>query len=60
MNHEDAYFVPELKNLPSFLLARLKPGDVLLVLSAGDADTVSAQVFTSLDQISRFLQAWIR
>ena len=56
MNHEDAYFVPELKDLPSFLLARLKPGDVLLVLSAGDADTVSAQVFNSLDQINSNLE----
>ena len=36
----------------SFLLARLKPGDVLLVLSAGDADQISAQVFAGLSQTS--------
>jgi UDP-N-acetylmuramate--alanine ligase len=50
MCHQDAYFVPELKDLPKYLLTRLKPGDVLLVLSAGNADQVSAQVFASLSQ----------
>ena len=50
MRHKDAHFVPTLKAITSFLLARLKPGDVLLVLSAGDADQVSAQVFASLSQ----------
>jgi UDP-N-acetylmuramate--alanine ligase len=53
MRHKDAHFVPELQDVTSFLLARLKPGDVLLVLSAGDADRVSAQVFASLSQQSQ-------
>ena len=48
MQKQDAHFVPELKDIPGFLLARLKPDDVLLVFSAGDADQVSAQVFASL------------
>ena len=48
MRHKDAHFVPDLPDVTSFLLSRLKPGDVLLVLSAGDADQVSAQVFDSL------------
>jgi UDP-N-acetylmuramate--alanine ligase len=52
MRHRDAHFVPELQDVTSFLLARLRPGDVLLVLSAGDADQVSAQVFASLSQQS--------
>jgi UDP-N-acetylmuramate--alanine ligase len=52
MRHKDAHFVPEIQDVTSFLLARLKPGDVLLVLSAGDADQVSAQVFASLSQQS--------
>jgi UDP-N-acetylmuramate--alanine ligase len=50
MRHIDAHFIPELQDVTSFLLARLKPGDVLLVLSAGDADQVSTQVFASLSQ----------
>jgi len=53
MRHLDAHFVPELQEVTSFLLARLKPGDVLLVFSAGDADQVSAQVFASLSEQSR-------
>jgi UDP-N-acetylmuramate--alanine ligase len=50
MRHKDAHFVPELEDLTGFLLARLKPGDILLVLSAGDANQISAQVFASLSQ----------
>ena len=50
MRHKDAHFIPELKDITTFLLARLKPNDVLLVLSAGDADEVSAQVYASLRQ----------
>ena len=50
MRNQDVYFVPVLKDIPGFLLARLKPDDVLLVFSAGDADQVSAQVFASLSQ----------
>lgn len=52
MRHKDAHFIPDLKDVTSFLLARLKPGDVLLVLSAGDANQVSQQVFASLSQNS--------
>lgn len=52
MRHRDAHFVPDLQDVTSFLLARLKPRDVLLVLSAGDADQVSAQVYASLRQKS--------
>jgi len=48
MRHKDAHFVPTLAEVTSFLLARLKPGDVLLVFSAGDADQVSAQILASL------------
>ena len=52
MRHRDANFVPELKDLSNFILARIKRGDVLLVLSAGDADQVSAQVLACLRQKS--------
>ena len=48
MRHKDAHFVPTLPEVTRFLLARLKPGDVLLVFSAGDADQISAQILASL------------
>jgi UDP-N-acetylmuramate--alanine ligase len=50
MRKEDVYFIPALKDIPGFLLTHLKPNDVLLVFSAGDADWVSKQVFDSLVQ----------
>jgi UDP-N-acetylmuramate--alanine ligase len=48
MRHKDAHFVPTLPEVTRFLLARLKPGDVLLVFSAGDADQINAQILASL------------
>jgi UDP-N-acetylmuramate-alanine ligase len=51
MGHNDAHFVPELKEITRILKESLKPGDVLLVLSAGNADQVSAQVYASLSQV---------
>jgi UDP-N-acetylmuramate--alanine ligase len=50
MRHSDSHYVPELRDLSEFLLTRLQPGDVLLVLSAGDANQVSADVLTSLSE----------
>jgi UDP-N-acetylmuramate-alanine ligase len=52
MRHKDAHFVSDLQDITSFLLARLNPSDVLLVLSAGDAEQVSAKVLASLGQNS--------
>ncbi len=52
MRHKDVHFIPDLQDVTSFLLARLKPNEALLVLSAGDADQVSAKVFASLHQNS--------
>jgi UDP-N-acetylmuramate--alanine ligase len=43
-----AQFIPSLEGITHFLLQNLQPGDVLLVLSAGDADQISAQVISSL------------
>jgi len=48
IQHPDAHYIPHLTQVTSALLARLRPGDVLLVLSAGDANQVSAHVLTSL------------
>jgi UDP-N-acetylmuramate--alanine ligase len=42
------FFEPELISTGDFLIRHLKPGDVLLVLSAGDADRISTQVLNGL------------
>jgi UDP-N-acetylmuramate--alanine ligase len=48
MDHPGAHFVARLDDAARFLLDRLQPGDVLLVLSAGDADQISAAVLAAL------------
>jgi UDP-N-acetylmuramate--alanine ligase len=48
MSHPSARFIPELSDVSNYLLSHLHPGDVLLVLSAGDADQVSTQVLARL------------
>ena len=45
-----AHFIPELAEVSNYLVSNLHPGDVLLVLSAGDADQVSTQVLTRLKE----------
>ena len=52
MRHKDAHFVATLPEVTSFLISRLQSGDVLIVLSAGDANQVSTQVFASLKKKS--------
>jgi UDP-N-acetylmuramate--alanine ligase len=44
MKHANVQFLPHLPEVSSFLIDHLIPGDVLLVLSAGDADQVTMQV----------------
>ena len=44
MHHKAARFIPALPDISNFLLAQLESGDVLIVMSAGDADQVSAEV----------------
>ncbi len=48
MRHASAHFIAELKDTTKYLLDHLRVGDVLIVLSAGDADQVSADVFAGL------------
>jgi UDP-N-acetylmuramate--alanine ligase len=48
MRHSDARQVAELKDVSAYLIDHLKPGDVLLVLSAGDADLISKNVMDVL------------
>ncbi len=49
MPHPAAQFIPALADVTSLLLSELRTGDVLLVLSAGDADQVSAAVLAQLN-----------
>ena len=49
IQHPAVQFIPELDQVAVFLLGALKPGDVLLVLSAGDADKVSSAVLKGLE-----------
>jgi len=50
MSHPDVKFIPELPAVSAYLLTRLQPGDILLILSAGDADQISSQVLDGLKQ----------
>jgi UDP-N-acetylmuramate--alanine ligase len=49
MKHTAAEFVPTLPQATNRLLASLQPGDVVLVLSAGDADQISTQILSALE-----------
>jgi UDP-N-acetylmuramate--alanine ligase len=50
MSHPAVRFIPDLPSVRDYLSTHLAPGDVLLVLSAGDADAVSAQVLARLKE----------
>jgi len=41
-----AHFIADLAEVSNYLITNLRPGDVLLVLSAGDADQISTSVLT--------------
>jgi UDP-N-acetylmuramate--alanine ligase len=45
------FFAPDLDNAVSTLLDQLRPGDVVIVLSAGDADRISEQLMQALPGI---------
>jgi UDP-N-acetylmuramate--alanine ligase len=47
MHHPDARQIAELKDVSAYLIDHLMPGDVLLVLSAGDADQISKDVISA-------------
>jgi len=48
MRRSSAHFISELSDIGNYLVSHLKPGDVMIVLSAGDADKVSAAVLAHL------------
>jgi UDP-N-acetylmuramate--alanine ligase len=50
MRHKDALFTAELGEAASYLLAHLRKGDVLVVLSAGDADQICSRVLDGLKE----------
>ncbi len=50
MRHKDARYIRELTDTASYLLANLHKGDILVVLSAGDADQVCVQVLAGLSE----------
>jgi UDP-N-acetylmuramate--alanine ligase len=48
MQKKPVHFIPGLKDVSNYLVSHLRPGDALLVLSAGDADQVSTDVLARL------------
>ncbi len=44
MDHPDARYIAQLKQVSEFLIRNLSDGDILLVLSAGDANQISQDV----------------
>jgi UDP-N-acetylmuramate--alanine ligase len=49
--HRPAHFIPGLSEVSNYLFTHLRSGDVLLVLSAGDADQISAKVLAHLKEV---------
>jgi UDP-N-acetylmuramate--alanine ligase len=52
MSHPDVRYISDFSQTATFLVDRMEPGDVLIVLSAGDADQISTQVVTLLKERS--------
>lgn len=50
MPHHSARFIARLDGVTNHLLENLKPGDVLIVLSAGDADQICTDVLKGLKE----------
>jgi UDP-N-acetylmuramate--alanine ligase len=50
MRHSSAHFTAGLNDTTKYLLDHLRPGDVLIIFSAGDADQVSADVLAGLSK----------
>jgi UDP-N-acetylmuramate--alanine ligase len=50
MPHASARYIGTLKEISHYLIKQLKPGDALLVLSAGDANQICTDVLTGLQE----------
>ena len=49
IKNQEVHFSPTLVDATETLLAQIQPGDVILVLSAGDADCISRDVLSALE-----------
>lgn len=56
MDHPDAHFTPGLLQAQEYLLDHLNTGDVVLVLSAGDADALSSALLGTLAGLAEFMK----
>ena len=50
MPHTSVRFIATLKEISLYLIEKLQPGDILLVLSAGDANQISTDVLDGLEE----------
>ena len=50
MHHKAAHFIPTLPEISNYLVSHLESGDVLIVMSAGDADQISTDVLAQLQK----------
>jgi UDP-N-acetylmuramate--alanine ligase len=48
---QPAHFIANLEEVSNYLVSHLHPGDVVLVLSAGDADRVSTEVLAHMKEV---------
>jgi UDP-N-acetylmuramate--alanine ligase len=54
MTHPDVRYISDFSQAAMFLVDKLRPGDVLIVLSAGDADQISTKVEVLLKERSDY------
>ena len=47
MRHPSALYINQLSDISLYLASHLKPGDILLIMSAGDADTILSDLQTT-------------
>jgi len=52
MHHQDVGFQPGIPEMVDFLMDNIKTGDVVIVLSAGDADQICTQLAEALERVS--------
>jgi UDP-N-acetylmuramate--alanine ligase len=48
MNHPNTHYVPDIQDAVETLTARLQNGDILIVMTAGDADILCSQVLNKI------------
>jgi UDP-N-acetylmuramate--alanine ligase len=53
LEHDHVLFMPDFNDISAYLLKSLKPGSIVFVLSAGDADQISKDVWRGLKERKR-------